>query len=422
MEFKALRGTRDMLPQEAQKWDWLEAQAKQLFELYGYQRIITPTFEATELFRRGIGETTDIVQKEMYTFLDRKKRSLTLRPEGTAPVVRAYLEHNLDKQANLVKLYYTGPMYRYERPQKGRMREFYQLGVEAIGSNDPLLDAEVVSLSLCYLEALGLKKLKLSVNSMGCQSCRKSFLKELKGYLQGSLSKLCSDCQKRAKTNPLRVFDCKNKSCQAVLKGGPLISDYLCTNCSHHFDEVKKYLQALKVAFEFKPSLVRGFDYYTQTTFEIESPYLGAQNALGGGGRYDGLVEEYGGAPTPAVGFALGAERIILVLEEEKGDFAALPALDVLLIALGQEAKEKGAHIIASLRDNGIAADLDYNSKSLKSQLRLASKLGVDYALLLGSNELEEGTCIVKEMRSSRQSKVEIDQVKGWLQQRLKRG
>lgn len=419
MKFKAPRGTNDIMPEEQGKWKLVYQTAVKLFEQYGYQKIVTPVFEQTELFKRGIGESTEIVEKEMYTFRDRKGRSLTLRPEGTAPVIRAYLEHNLDKKGQLAKLYYTGSMYRYERPQAGRKREFWQLGVEAIGSSNAALDAEVIYLAIQLLEDLGLRNLDLYLNNLGCEKCRPVYIKSLKSNLKPQVEYLCEDCQKRIVLNPLRVFDCKKKGCQIVLESAPLVSESVCKDCNKHFKSVKEYLKEVKLSYRLKPSLVRGLDYYTQTTFEVESSFLGAQNALGGGGRYDRLVEEYGGQPTPAVGFAFGVERVIMALEHGTRIDKLKQQVDIYLAVLGEECRLMGFRILAQLRKAGLNVDTDYQGRSLKGQLRLADKIGATYAIILGSDELKKKACMVKELDSGKQQEIAIKDLNTWIKSKV---
>lgn len=419
METKAPRGTYDILPGPAKDWYRLEELAVSLFERYDYDRIVTPTFEHTELFRRGIGESTEIVQKEMYTFNDKSGRSLTLRPEGTAPVVRAYLEHNLAAKPLPVKLYYVGSMFRYERPQAGRYREFWQVGVEAIGSLDPILDAEVILLLVHYLRDVGLEDLVLYINSMGCLECRPRFISDIRKKLAAFQNQLCSDCQRRLEQNPLRVFDCKKRQCKALISKMPQIVDYLCPMCSSHFTAVKSYLNEVDIAFEPNPWLVRGFDYYTKTTFEIVSSHLGAQNALGGGGRYDELIKEFGGAATPAIGFAIGLERVLLALSRKNQMRAGVPKSKVFLAALGEESRRKAFSLLYELRKEGISADMDFQDRSLKSQMKLADKQGATFALLLGSGELEREVCGIRNMQTSIQEEIPLPQCINWLKTRL---
>ncbi len=415
MKFSAPRGTADVLPEKTIKWKYLEKIAFKLFEDYGYREIITPTFEQTELFTRSIGESTEIVQKEMYTFLDRKGRSLTLRPEATASVVRAYLERNLANPSFPIKLYYFGPMYRYERPQAGRYREFWQLGVEAIGSSDPLLDAEVVTLLVQYLNLVGLKQVELHLNSMGCKKCRVNFVSALKEYLEPFKGRFCSDCQKRAALNPLRVFDCKEEACLSLLKDVPKIDAFLCDECKKHFSEVQTYLKKIAIPFKINPFLVRGFDYYTKTTFEVRSPFLGAQNALGGGGRYDDLIEELRGNPTPAIGFALGVERVLLALEKENLKLAANLAPFLFLAVMGEKSRLFAFELLYRLRSAEIASETGYNEKSLKAQMKIADRLGARYVFFIGEEELERQTFKVRDMRDGKQFEVPFEDVIQWV-------
>ena len=421
MELKAPRGTYDVLPDQAKNWNKLEENAVSLFERYGYARIVTPTFEHTELFKRGIGESTEIVQKEMYTFEDKSGRSLTLRPEGTAPVVRAYLEHNLSSYPLPVKLYYIGSMFRYERPQAGRYREFWQVGVEAMGSEDPALDAEVILLLVHYLQDIGLKDLTLYINSMGCGDCRPKFVSEIRKELGDYVDELCDDCRRRIEQNPLRVFDCKSKQCKSVLQKMPLISDYLCQSCADHFLVVKDFLKEVNISFEPNPYLVRGFDYYTKTTFEVVSGFLGAQNALGGGGRYDGLVQDFGGPPTAAIGFAIGVERVLLALSKERGEDKRPVRTKVFLAALGAESRPTAFGLLHKMRVEGISADMDYLGRSLKSQMKLADKRGAIFTLLLGSDELAKGVLVVRDMETGLQEEVSLDEFISSLKSKLQK-
>jgi len=415
LQFKAPKGTTDILPDVAIKWQYLERKAIELFRNYGYQPVITPIFEHTEVFQRGIGSSTDIVQKEMYTFEDKGGRSLTLRPEGTAPVIRAYVEHNMNQFPQPVKLYYTGPMFRYERPQAGRYRQFWQMGVEAIGSDDPAIDAESILLLLNYFKAVGLKELILYINSMGCENDRPKYIQILKDYANGNRERLCRDCQKRIDLNPLRLFDCKDESCQIVMKDAPKLLDYLDEDCRKHFDTVKHYLEMQGIAYEVKPELVRGLDYYTKTTFEIVSPLLGAQNAIGGGGRYNRLVEEFGGPPTPGIGFALGTERLAIAVEKEGAFVSIEEGIDVFITVADEVAKQAAVNLLYALRGNAISADIDYMGRSLKAQLKAASRRGAKYAVFLGSKELETGIVIVKNMETGEQQEVKLSELGQYL-------
>jgi histidyl-tRNA synthetase len=410
-ELKAPRGTFDILPEAARKRQFVEEIAARLFEEYGYRRIITPVFEHTELFTRAIGEATEIVEKEMYSFEDKAGRSLSLRPEATAPVVRAFIEHRMHNLGLPVKLYYMGPMFRYERPQAGRFREFWQLGVEAMGSIDPAIDAEVVLLLVHYLQRLELGELELIINSMGCPECRPSFAEELQKYLFAHLSKFCADCQKRAHANPLRVFDCKRETCRAELREAPLISNYWCETCLAHFEKVQEYLRAAEVEFAIETSLVRGFDYYTRTTFEVRSPLLGAQNALGGGGRYDKLIEDYGGPDTPAIGFAIGTERVLLALDKEGVSLPSKLVTEAFVATVDESARNEGFKLLFDFHRAGISADMDYLGRSLKGQLKLADRLGVSYAVVLGPDEVARGNCQLRDMKTGEQREASLKQV-----------
>lgn len=398
MKYKAIKGTRDILPEEMFKRRYIEEVAKELFESWGYLPILTPVFEQTELFVRGIGESTDIVQKEMYTFLDRKGRSLTLRPEGTAPVVRAYLENNLKNFRNPTKLYYFMPMFRYERPQKGRLREFHQIGLEVLGAPGPDIDAEVITIMTTYFDKLGIKTFEARINTIGCRKCRASYTKKLREFLKDSFDKLCSDCRLRYEINPMRVFDCKNNECKAVLKGAPQITDYVCDECHEHFEGVKHFLNLFGTDFVLDKSLVRGFDYYEKTTFEVVSPLLGAQSAIGAGGRYDPLISDCGGPETPGIGFAIGVERLLLQLEEEKLVLGSIPPVDFFVCFLGKELLDSALKIVLDLRKSGLSADMDYAHRSLKGQFKLADKVKAKYVVIVAPEEEELGSVKVRNM------------------------
>lgn len=419
VKYQAPRGTFDILPGEMKKRQYLERVTIGLFESYGYRPVETPMFEQTELFQRGIGEATDIVQKEMYTFKDRRGRDLTLRPEGTAPVVRAYLEHNLNQAYQPAKFYYSGPMFRYERPQAGRTRQFWQIGVEAVGSADPAIDAEVILVLLHYFSKLGLKDLKLLVNSMGCQKCRPAFGQSLKQFLAPRKSRLCEDCQRRLAINPLRIFDCKVKSCREVLQEAPALRDTLCSDCLAHFEGTLGLLDAVGLSYQVEPSLVRGFDYYTRTIFEVQSPHLGAQNAIGGGGRYDDLVEEYGGSPTPALGFAIGVERLLMALEKEGINIPCDMKPAVFLALVDQEFKIEAFKLLYQLRQAGIPAETDYMRRGLKGQMKQADRLEASHVVILGPDELKEGKCKIKTMKTGAEELVAFDGVVSFLSRLL---
>jgi histidyl-tRNA synthetase len=405
------RGTNDIIPGEVEKWQWIESQFHRLCSQYGYQEIRTPVFEHTELFQRGVGDTTDIVEKEMYTFMDRGNRSLTLRPENTAPVVRAYLENKLYTGLQPVKLFYCGPMFRYDRPQAGRFRQFHQVGAEVFGSNDPAVDAEVIAMAMDFYARLGLKDLLLHINSVGCPECRPAQRRELKKYFQPHLDGLCRDCQDRFEKNPLRILDCKVERCAAAGENAPATIDCLCDDCSDHFEQVKNHLDLLDITYTIDRRLVRGLDYYTHTAFEIMAPDIGAQSSIGGGGRYNGLIEVCGGPPTPGVGYALGIERIILAMEQQGAAIAEASRPDVFVATAGPEAGDKAFKLLFSLRSAGIAADKDYLGRSLKAQMKYAGKTGVRFVVLIGAEELASGTALVRDMSAGDQETIVFDDV-----------
>lgn len=397
------RGTNDILPDEVELWYELEKKIREVCRAYGYGELRTPMFEHTELFQRGIGDTTDIVEKEMYSFLDRGKRSITLRPEGTAPVVRAYLENKLDNGPFPVKLYYYGPMFRYERPQSGRYRQFTQFGFEALGSNDPLLDAESIVLPLQLYRSCGLSGFEIKLNSIGCLQCRGAYRAELLAYFEPRREQLCSSCRSRLHRNPLRLLDCKAEGCRQLMAAAPDIREYLCPACAEHFRQVRNYLDLLHVPYEINPRLVRGFDYYSRTVFEVIYSDLGAQDAIGAGGRYDGLVEECGGKPTPAVGFAVGVERLLLALKAQNGLQAEAAAPAAFLIHFGGVGKEKAAQIADFLRQRGLRIELDYLQRSLRAQMKAANRLNSRYVLIFGEEELASDQVLVRNMEDGRQ-------------------
>ncbi|MCL6639507.1 MAG: histidine--tRNA ligase, partial [Firmicutes bacterium] len=383
------RGTNDILPGEVEKWQHLENLFRELCREYGYSEVRTPVFEHTELFLRGVGDTTDIVEKEMYTFLDRGGRSITLRPEGTAPAVRAYLEGRLHAGPQPVKLYYTGPMFRYDRPQAGRYRQFHQLGVEVFGAHDPAVDAEVMAMAMDFYGRLGLKELELHVNSVGCPRCRPHLREKLQSFFRPHRAELCKNCAERFEKNPLRILDCKEERCRVMGRGAPTTLDCLCGDCASHFESVKKNLELLQVPYVIDNRLVRGLDYYTHTAFEIMAPDIGAQSSIGGGGRYNGLIEICGGPPTPGIGYALGMERILLTMERQGLTPAGGDRLDVFVVTAGAAAAGEAFRLLFMLRGAGIAADKDYLGRSLKAQMKYAGKTGARFALIIGEEELE---------------------------------
>jgi histidyl-tRNA synthetase len=409
MAFRRPRGTQDILPSEAVRWRRVTESMRRCLESYGYGEIRTPLFEETELFARGVGTGTDIVQKEMYTFTDRKGRSLTLRPEGTAAVVRAFLENNLGHEGGLHRLYYLGPMYRYDRPQAGRYREFFQVGGEAIGSPLPDVDVEVIDLMMAMLQQLGLQELAVQINSVGHPGCRAAYENVLRAALEREQAALCETCVERTRVNPLRVFDCKVPGCREVTRRLPLLRDHLCDDCREHHAAVRAGLEALGVPYEENPQLVRGLDYYTRTAFEVHYPPLGAQSALGGGGRYDGLFEACGGPPTPAVGFSSGIERVLVALTE-RGDATVEPAVAILLLPLGETARRRAlalAHVLRQVAPTSV----ELAGRSLKSQLRSADRSGARVAVIVGDDELAREEAVVRDLGAGKQQSHPLDRV-----------
>jgi len=413
--YQAPRGTSDILPEEQPFWRYIEQKAVNICQLYGYERIDSPAFEDADIFIRTIGEETDIVEKEMYTFEDRGGNKLTLRPEGTAPVCRAYIEHGLHNLPQPVKLYYITHIFRYERPQAGRYRQHYQFGCEAIGDADPALDAEVIDVAWRFFASLGLHQLSLQLNSVGCKQCRPQYLTALKDYYTKYRRDLCPDCKTRLERNPLRLLDCKKPGCQQLADSAPRSVDYLCPQCAEHFDRLKKYLGLLEVPLEVNHRLVRGLDYYTRTVFEIQPEAEGAQSTLGGGGRYDDLIEELGGKPTPALGFAIGIERIILNLKKQGISVPPLPQPQVFIAHIGDDARAEAIKLAARLRQAGTGVIEAIGNKSLKAQLRQANTLGVRHTVIIGEDEIKTGTVILRDMTTGEQKTITLDQLEGEL-------
>ncbi|KUK65049.1 MAG: Histidine--tRNA ligase [Desulfofundulus kuznetsovii] len=401
------RGTIDVLPGEVEKWQYVEESFRRICREYGYAEIRTPVFEYTELFDRGVGDTTDIIEKEMYTFLDRSERSLSLRPEGTAPIARAYVEDKLYSGPQPVKVYYQGPMFRYDRPQAGRYRQFHQLGAEVFGSFTPAIDAEVVAMAMDFCRRFGLK-LDLHINSVGCGMCRPVMREKLCASLKTRLEDLCGDCRIRLDKNPLRILDCKVKRCREMAGEAAAGLKFLCPECADHFGEVLSYLDALNVEYIVDHCLVRGLDYYTRTAFEIMAPGIGAQRSVGGGGRYDGLVEMFGGPPTPGIGYAMGLERFLLVMQEQGLSVPDSRQLDVYLVTAEKDLEGRAMMLLQELRTNGIYADKDYTGRSMKAQLKQAGKSGAPYVVILGSDELSKGKVALKDMLSGSQTEVPL--------------
>lgn len=409
MEITAPRGTKDIMFEEAIGWQKAEEALRKLSALYGYSEIRTPIFEHTELFVRGVGEVTDIVEKEMYTFNDRSGRSITLRPENTASVMRAYVEHNLGTKAQPTKLFYVGPMFRYERPQAGRFRQFHQMGIEYTGSASPMADAEVIRFSLDYFAMLGIKGVKVHLNSIGCPACRPAYKQALKDAYGPKLGQLCESCNKRYEQNPLRLLDCKSPECRAAMPNPPSVEDYLCKDCSAHFKSLKSKLDLLGVEYILDPRLVRGLDYYTRTTFEFTAEGLGSQDAIGGGGRYDKLIEEVGGTATPSVGVACGMERLLTVAKAQGGLTFEESKPDAYIAGLGESGLTKSMQLAFSLRDRGFAAEFDTMGRSLKAQMKYADKLGARFVAIIGDDEIVKGSASVKDMSDGSQHEVGFD-------------
>lgn len=411
MKYQAIRGTKDVAPDEAPRWQAMEASARALFRAFGYREIRTPVIEDTGLFVKSVGEDTDIVKKEMFSFLDRGERHISLRPEGTAPIIRAYLENNLGGSGLLQKLYYIGPMFRAERPQAGRLRQFHQIGVEAIGSYSPVLDAEVIALLARLLGALGIPAFEMRLNNLGCPDDKAKLSAHLKAALTDPATEklLCDDCRRRSATNPLRVLDCKNEQCRKVVRASVAGAGTLCGDCHAHFDAVRRHLDALGAAYVIDPYIVRGLDYYTRTVFEAVSGALGAQNALGAGGRYDRLISDMGGPERGACGFAIGMERALMALGEAGAPGLRADALDLFIASLGAAAAEKAFGLAGVMRANGISCDIDFDGRSLKSQMRTADAAGARYVLIIGDDELAKGEAVLRDMRTKEQTSVRFE-------------
>ncbi|MDD3581282.1 MAG: histidine--tRNA ligase [Desulfobacca sp.] len=393
---QAVRGMKDLLPTEAARWQAIEQLARQVFQCYGFQEIRLPLLERTELFARSIGESTDIVEKEMYTFNDRHGDSLTLRPEATASVVRAFIENHLDQGAGVKKYFTIGPMFRYERPQKGRYRQFHQINCEAFGVDAPELDAELILMLMDLLEKFGLDQVRLIINSLGCPGCRPGFKQDLTEFLARQVEHLCPDCQRRVATNPLRVFDCKSKTCQEMVTAAPTLQEQLCPDCRRHLDRVLELISGFGLSFEVNPRLVRGLDYYTRTAFEVVTTQLGAQDAIAGGGRYNGLVKALGGPDLPAIGFAIGQERLAALLTDSR--LGSEPHPFLFIAALGAAARYRGFQLLQEIRKLGLAAEMEFTDRSLKAQMSIADRRKATYVLILGDRELATGEAPLRHM------------------------
>ncbi len=421
MHIQTIKGFKDILPDEIPKWDYVDRLLRRLFKNFNFKEIKLPILEETALFARSIGTGTDIVEKEMYTFEDRDGKKISLRPEGTASVVRAYIEHNLQATLPLVKLFYIGPMFRHERPQKGRFRQFYQAGVEALGPSGPLQDVEMISLLSELFRELGFttgvqQMVSLEINSVGCPQCRPGYKRVLQEYLKTKSSELCENCQRRTLSNPMRVLDCKNEACQKTIHDAPEIIKFLCQECDDHFKEVKNGLDILKIDFRLNPRLVRGLDYYTKTAFEWKSEGLGAQNTLAAGGRYDGLVEELGGGSTLGIGFAIGLERVIALMDPSLTPDIELP---LFIAALGKKAQGTALLILAELRKNHIGAEMDFQNASLKSQMKKADKYHARYVLMIGEDELNSGKATLRQMKTKEQEEIPLQAIEETLRKKL---
>lgn len=416
---RAPKGTKDILPSESYSWQYVEEKIRQIARLYGYREIRTPIFEHTDLFVRSVGDTTDIVQKEMFTFEDKGKRSITLKPEGTAGVVRAYIEHSLYAEPQPIKVYYITPCFRHERPQAGRQRQFNQFGVEVFGGKEASLDAEIISLAVKLFDSLAIKGLKVNLNSIGCPDCRGPYHEKIKEYLGDNINSLCKSCSDRYEKNPLRILDCKEEGCKALIAGIPLILDNLCDECKDHFDQVKAFLDAKGIDYQINPLIVRGLDYYTKTVFEIISDSLGAQSTVCGGGRYDGLVEECGGPKTPGIGFAIGLERLMMILEAQKAIDIIEEPMDIYIATIGDMARLKASDLISALRKKGISADMDHVGRSIKAQFKYAGKQGYKFVCTIGENELTTGDLRVKNMKEGKEDSIRIESLPDYLIKQL---
>ena len=406
---KAIKGTKDVLPKDVHKNQYIEATALDIASKFGYKEIRTPVFEHTELFQRGVGDTTDVVQKEMYTFDDKGGRSITLRPEGTAGAVRSYLENGLCNEALPQKVCYLISCYRYEKPQAGRLREFHQFGVECFGSASPLADAEIIALAKSLFDTLGVKDLSLEINSIGCPTCRAEYHKALKEYFSSRKDELCNTCKSRLDRNPMRILDCKSPICHEIAEGAPVVIDYLCDECKEHFENVQKYLKAQNIEYTINPQIVRGLDYYTKTVFEFVSNSIGAQGTVCGGGRYDGLVEELGGQHTPSLGFAMGIESLMLLMEAQGCEFPEAEKPDLFIVALGEKATLKAVEIAKDMREEGFSALLDLNQRSVRAQMKYADKLGAKFNVVIGDNEVEAKTAKLKNMQTGEETEINLD-------------
>ena len=406
MAMKAPKGTKDMLPQDAYKWQYIEEEWSRICSEYGFREIRTPVFESTDLFNRGVGDTTDIVQKEMYTFEDMGGRSITLKPEGTSPAVRAFIESNLYAETQPTKIFYDTACYRYEKPQAGRLREFHQFGIENFGTPSMMADAEIIALGYDFLNRMGIEDVELHISSVGCRKCRPVYRKVLQDFLRPKYDCLCETCKSRFDKNPMRILDCKSPEDKKAVQDAPMMLDYLCEDCRRDFEDLKAYLDAIGIKYVVDPSIVRGLDYYTKTAFEFITTKIGAQGTVCGGGRYDHLIEEVGGPDMPGVGFGLGKERLLMLMEACGHDFGAAPAPQIFLAWIGDEAKLYALQLLHELRGQGIRADMDTRERNLKGQMKYANKLGAEYTAVIGGDEVASGEITLKNMSTSEQTKV----------------
>lgn len=407
----APKGTKDILPDQVYKWHYVEKKFADICRRYGFKEVRTPAFEHTELFTRGIGDTTDVVQKEMYTFKDHGNRSITLKPEGTSPAVRAFIEHKQYAEVQPTKYYYITPCYRYEKPQSGRQREFHQFGIETFGTPNMIADAEIISLANDFLNSCGITDIQLRINSVGCPECRKKHREALKDFLKPKYDELCSTCQDRYHRNPMRIIDCKSPVCHELVQGAPMMVDYLCEDCKSAFEELQENLKAMEIPFVVDPTIVRGLDYYTKTAFEFVTTSIGAQGTVCGGGRYDHLVEEIGGPPIPGVGFGLGIERLLMLMEANGAEFPEEEKPDVFIAFIGDKAKAFGLKLARDLRQEGISVRMDNLARNIKGQFKYADRLNAKYTIVIGEDELDRGIVSLKNMEKSEQKEVRFDEL-----------
>lgn len=407
----APRGTKDIMPDQIYKWHFVEQKFREICRLYGYREVRTPVFEHTELFQRGVGDTTDIVQKEMYSFKDHGGRDITLKPEGTSPAVRSYIEHKVYAEVQPTKMYYVTPCFRYEKPQSGRLREFHQFGVEIFGTDSMLADTDVICLGNDFLKELGVNDVRLEINSVGCPKCRAEYRKALQDFLRPHYDELCDTCKSRFDRNPMRILDCKSPEDQEIVKDAPMMLDYLCDDCREAFEDVQKNLDAMGIEYTINPKIVRGLDYYTKTAFEFVSTSIGAQGTVCGGGRYDNLIEEIGGPPIPGVGFGLGIERLLMLMEANGFEIPKPEGDDVFIVTIGDKAREKGLELLRKLHLGGVTAEMDTLARNVKGQFKYAARIGSKYTVVIGEDEIDKGVVQLKNMDAHEQHEVRIDNI-----------